>query len=239
MSPRFEIRRFETIDSTNTWVMDQARDGAAEGLFAVAAEQTAGRGRRGRAWHSPRGGLWMTVLLRPPSGVSVEVLGLRVGLAVAEALGERPALPPIMIKWPNDLMLDDRKIGGVLCEARWQGAIPAWVAVGFGINVQNALPPELQDEAASLGEFDHACTPEMLVVPIATRCAPLANYGPELRATELAEFARRDWLRGRTLLEPAAGVAGGIRPDGALLVHTSDGETEAIRSGHVVLDPRA
>ena len=131
MPPTFDVRRFAEIDSTNTWVMGEARAGAPEGLVAVADHQTAGRGRLGRVWEAPPGAnLLMTVLLRPTTPDS--------HLAVAAvALAGRDAASSVGgvgcgLKWPNDLVLDDgRKLAGVLAETDGAGA----VAVGIGLNV--------------------------------------------------------------------------------------------------------
>src|SRR5262245_17469457 len=129
-----------------------AEQGAPAGTALLAEEQTAGRGSRGRAWHSSPGGLWLSVLYRLPSPGGVELLSLRLGLLVAAALeGTAPELP-VMLKWPNDLILRDRKLGGILCEARWQGESLAWVAAGLGLNVTNSIPDELRHTATALGE---------------------------------------------------------------------------------------
>src|SRR4051794_17490868 len=104
-----------------------AEQKAPAGTAVVAEGQTGGRGARGRPWHSPPGGLWLSVLYRPPAPGGLELLSLRLGLLVAAEL--EAAIPglPVMLKWPNDLMLRDRKLGGILCEARWQGEAPGWI----------------------------------------------------------------------------------------------------------------
>lgn len=142
MPPSFEVRRFESIDSTNTWVMGEARSGAAEGLVAVADHQTAGRGRLGRVWEAPAGAnLLMTVLLRPSTPDS------HLAVAAVALAGRDAALSvggvSCGLKWPNDLVVDDgRKLAGVLAETDGAGA----VAAGIGLNV--AWAP---DGAACLG----------------------------------------------------------------------------------------
>jgi BirA family biotin operon repressor/biotin-[acetyl-CoA-carboxylase] ligase len=145
-----EIRRFARCGST----MDEARTlalaGAAEGLIVVADEQTAGRGTKGRTWHSPPGaGLYATVLLRPASGPIL--VPLAVGVAVREAAAE--TAPAVRLKWPNDLVWDGRKIAGVLCEGIADGRGSWLVLAGIGINVGQApgdFPPELAARSASL-----------------------------------------------------------------------------------------
>src|SRR4051794_10686215 len=111
-----------------------AEQGAPAGTAGLAEAQTRGRGARGREGHSPPGGLWLSVLYRPGSPLGVELLSLRLGLHVAEALESVAPGLGVMLKWPNDLMVSDRKLGGILCEARWQGESLAWVAAGLGLN---------------------------------------------------------------------------------------------------------
>jgi len=196
-----------------------AAAGAPHGAGIAALEQEAGRGRRGRRWVSPRGGLWLSVVCRPRARTVPDCLSLRIGIAVADALERTSSrLPVLQLKWPNDLLLDDRKVGGILCEARWDAERLSWVVVGFGLNVTNSVPPELAATAARVGEFDPSATPERLAGPVAAAIAAAADLTGPLGTAELAAFARRDWLRGRRLTAPRLGVAAGISPDGALLI---------------------
>ena len=128
-----ELLRVGRIGSTMDRLHELAEQGAPAGTAVLAEAQTGGRGSRGRAWHSPPGGLWLSVLYRPPAPDGVELLSLRLGLLVAAALETLAAGLPVMVKWPNDLMLHDRKLGGMLCEARWQGESLAWVVAGLGL----------------------------------------------------------------------------------------------------------
>lgn len=211
-----------------------AREGAATGTAVVAEEQDAGRGSRGRSWSSPRGGLWLSVLARPGMA-ALELLSLRAGLAVAELLASRGAGDRVRVKWPNDLMLDERKVGGILCEARWQGDVPAWVVVGLGLNVANPPAPGIQAVAARLADVLPSETPESLLQDaIAALRAVDAAAGP-LSPGELVRFAGRDWLRGRTLSAPAPGLADGIDADGALRVRRADGTITAVRAGTIAV----
>src|SRR5262245_50716675 len=107
MTARYDIHRFETIDSTNTWVMDQARQGADAGLVAVAAQQTAGRGRLGRTWVSPPGGSLLMSLLLRPVGLPMDRLHLAtaaVAMSGADAVALIADVRP-SLKWPNDLLV--------------------------------------------------------------------------------------------------------------------------------------
>jgi BirA family biotin operon repressor/biotin-[acetyl-CoA-carboxylase] ligase len=211
-----------------------AAEGAAAGTAVIAGEQLEGRGSRGRTWHSPLGGLWLSVVFRPPTVEGIEVISLRVGLAVAEAIqGHVPA--PLQLKWPNDLMLDGRKLGGVLCEARWQGEALGWVAVGVGLNVRNPAPDDLGTAAVSLSEFTPDIALEEIADPVLAALRALDLGAGRLSPAELNRFARRDWLRGRTIREPVAGQVTGVGEDGALLVRTPTGSDISLRSGTVEL----
>ena len=212
-----------------------AERGARVGTAVVAAEQTAGRGSRGRHWHSERGGLWLSVLLRPPRA-GVELLSLRAGLAIAEALDRLG--PGIALKWPNDLMWGEGKIGGVLCEARWVGSTPAWVAVGVGLNVRNPIASELAGAAAALGNLRAAATVDAVLALVLPALRSLETVGEGLAADELARLAERDWLRGRALAGPIAGRADGVSSDGALRILRPDGTSAQLRAGSVQLADR-
>jgi len=228
------LYRFERVDSTMDVVHALAAEGAEAGTVVVALEQLGGRGSRGRSWHSPPGGLWLSMLFRPPSTGGVEVISLRVGLAVADAV-EPQLIQPIRLKWPNDLMLGERKVGGILCEARWQGQALGWVAVGVGMNVRNAIPPELRESATSFRLERSPASTEEVVERTVSALRKLDLGADRLSDDEMRRFARRDWLTGRDLRAPAPGVAGGLRDDGALLVSAPGGTTTIVRSGSVEL----
>jgi BirA family biotin operon repressor/biotin-[acetyl-CoA-carboxylase] ligase len=228
------IVRLPSTPSTMDALHALAEAGAEAGTAVVAEVQEAGRGSRGRTWSSPPGGLWLSVLARPRAA-ALEVLSLRAGMAVAELLEALGAEGRIALKWPNDLMLDDRKCGGILCEARWQGATPAWVVIGLGLNVTNAVPPALAETATGLASVLPALTAEALVLPMVETLRRIDAAAGTLDDGERARFARRDWLRGRALEAPVAGTADGLAADGALLVRGLDDTTTAVRSGTVAL----
>jgi BirA family transcriptional regulator, biotin operon repressor / biotin---[acetyl-CoA-carboxylase] ligase len=234
MSTGAEVVRLPAVGSTMDLLHGLAADGAEEGTVVVAAEQTSGRGSRGRVWRSPPGGLWLSALYRPRALVGVELLGLRVGLAVAEALETAGSGLRLGIKWPNDLMLDDRKLGGVLCEARWHGEALGWIVAGIGLNVTNAIPPELAAGAVRLADRVPHVRAETVEAPVIAGLRRLDAAGDRLDPEELAALRERDWLRGRRLLAPVAGLADGIAEDGALLIRAGD-TTRRIRAGTVEL----
>lgn len=146
------------VDSTNTFAKKLARYGAAEGTVVVAEEQTAGRGRRGRKWFSPKGGLYFSIILKPKPKLRVnEVVGIVVvaGLAVAKVLSGDYGLR-VEVKWPNDVLLGGRKVCGILTEMNSVGEEVNYVVVGIGINANSVVakdfPEELKPIAASLRE---------------------------------------------------------------------------------------
>src|SRR5580700_11076548 len=138
---------YDEVDSTMDDAHRLAQDGAVAGTVVVASRQRAGRGRLGRPWASRTGsGVWVTVIERPRDPTILDILSVRLGLRVAEAL-DRFAAAPVRVKWPNDLYLaSGGKVGGILCEARWHGSDLAWVAIGLGVNL--ALPVGVSDAAA-------------------------------------------------------------------------------------------
>lgn len=154
---------YPETDTTNDRIRELAQAGAPEGTIAVAEMQTAGRGRRGRAWQAPaESGIWMSLLLRPnirPTQASV--LTLLAGIATAEALQAQTGLQ-VGIKWPNDILLNGKKLVGILTEMDCDMESIHAVTVGIGINVNTkAFPAELQEIATSLylesgKEYDRA-----------------------------------------------------------------------------------
>ena len=183
----------DVLPSTMDLAHARAAEGAPHGTAIAARVQTAGRGRRGRTWHSPAGGLWMSVVCRPSDLGGVEHLSLRVGLAVAETI-ERlfPDLPRLTVKWPNDLLLGGRKLAGILCEARWEGGTPAWVIAAVGLNVINSIPDEVASQATRLGEYLPGLVPERLAEPLAAAIAEAADRPGSLTAEESRQLVLRE-----------------------------------------------
>ena len=229
------LSRQARVASTQDLIHALGDAGAPTGSAVVAEEQVGGRGSRGRTWASPPGGLWMSVLCRPASEAAASVLSLRVGLAAAGVLEALAPGTPLALKWPNDLMLADRKLGGILCEARWQGSRLAWVAVGLGLNVANPLPDEVRHRAVTLASVAPGLAPDALAEPLRAAIAAAGAATGPLTPEEVARYVARDWMHGRGLAEPATGTGAGLAPDGALLVRGADGLITAVRSGTVLV----
>ncbi|MFI5310270.1 MAG: biotin--[acetyl-CoA-carboxylase] ligase [Gemmatimonadales bacterium] len=228
--PRVELRA--RVTSTMDEAHRLATAGAPAGTFVIADEQTAGRGRSGRRWASPPGhGLWMTLLERPGTESGLDVLSLRLGLCLAPAL-EQFTGRGVSLKWPNDLYVGDGKLAGILVEARWREQRPEWVAIGVGVNV---VPPA--DVPASAGVRE-ATTRVHLLQALAPAMREASRARGTLVESELAEFARRDYARGRRCAVPAHGVAQGITCDGALIVRTASGVAH-YRGGSLELEVEA
>lgn len=198
-----DVRRFASIDSTNRYLLDEARAGAPAGVVAVADHQTAGRGRLGRTWEAPAGAnLLMSVLLRPGLAADQRHLATTaVALAAVDAVGTLVEVPGgpggrVGVKWPNDLVAPDgRKLAGVLAEADLgsaaEGLAPP-VVVGIGVNVNwpatdDDLPPDLRGAAASLRQLAGATVDREALL-----AALLAALGP--RAAALSTVAGRSRL---------------------------------------------
>jgi len=227
-----ELPRVELLEST-TSTLDVAHRlaarGAPAGTLVIANEQTAGRGRGGKSWQaSPGAGLWLTLIERPSDTSGLGVLSLRVGLAAAEAL-DRFAPEPIRLKWPNDLYIDQGKLGGILVEARWREQAVEWVAIGLGVNVQ---APKNVETAAGLEPGTDRLDVLGELVPAVLAAARAT--GP-LQADEMEKFDARDLARGRRCVEPAVGRVAGITPTGELLVALAD-SVAPFRSGSLVLE---
>jgi BirA family transcriptional regulator, biotin operon repressor / biotin---[acetyl-CoA-carboxylase] ligase len=227
------VRTHAITESTQDDVHRLAAAGAPAGTIVLAEEQTAGRGRSGRKWTSgPGDGIWLSLLERPANPEAIEVLSLRAGLHAARALDVfAPSL--VRLKWPNDLYIDDRKLAGILIEARWRADTkergPDWVTIGIGVNVRS---PAAQATAAALRPGTSRLAALDRLVP-ALRAA--ARGSGALDAAELAEYRQRDLARGRTCSAPERGVVEGISPGGALIVLTSEGRRE-YRGGSLILE---
>ena len=232
----------DVTDSTNNEARRRAEEGAPNGTLVVALEQNAGKGRRGRTWFSTSGaGIWMSLLLRPeipPECASM--LTLVAALAVEAAIYQVTGLEG-QIKWPNDVVLDEKKVCGILTEMSTEMERIHYVVVGIGINVSiTEFPEELQDKATSIS----LCTDK--TVNRAELTAAVAKaweeyYGRFLQTLDLSllieEYSRHLINRDREVkvLTPGdtySGICRGINKKGELLVETSEGMRE-VMSGEV------
>ncbi len=224
-------RPFHWVEETETTQGMFAPDDP-EGAVAAADHQTAGRGRLGRTWTAPPGtAITASILLRPPAGAPIQQLSLVGGLAVAETVEAALDLSA-QIKWPNDVMVDRRKIAGVLAEAR-EGVL----VLGIGLNVnqtRDQLPPDTRIEAGSLRTIDGTERDRApLLADLLERLE--RHYDAWVAGGLDAVFdgiGSRDFLRGRRLsVDGHEGVGNGIDREGRLLVGghaVSSGEVELV-----------
>ncbi len=223
-SPRLHLR---ATGSTNDRARALAQAGAPHGTLVTAAEQSSGRGRQGRTWSAPAGqALLMSLVLRGEH----PLLPLAAAAAVARACGD-----DARIKWPNDVLLDGRKVAGILAEARPR---EGWAVLGIGLNVAvrvSDLPAELHATAATLG-LTPRDVEKVLVRVLGELEAALALGSGAM----LAAYRRRDWLCGRPVAwAGGAGVAAGIDAAGRLLVDLDGGGRAALDAGEVHLQGAA
>jgi BirA family biotin operon repressor/biotin-[acetyl-CoA-carboxylase] ligase len=218
-TPRSHFRR---VDSTNARARALAERGAPHGTVVTAAEQSAGRGRQGRTWSAPAGqALLCSVIVRDPP----RLLPLLAGVAVAQEVGD-----DALLKWPNDVLLEGRKVAGILVEGRPQ---TGWAVVGIGVNVAvrlEDLPAELSERAGSLGR-----PPDEVEATLARLLTSLDAWLGASPDSLFPELRRRDALRGRPVhWQGGKGEAAGIADDGRLVVLTVDGRV-ALEAGEVHL----
>jgi len=237
------ILRFESLPSTNLEVARLAAEGAPEGVCVVADEQTAGRGRLERRWISPKGaGLYFSILLRPQVDQSEwPLLTLMASLAVQQALAKAFNLETD-IKWPNDVLADERKLCGVLAETT-ESPLGRAIVLGIGINLKDeAFPAELEEVATSVERASgRQATTDELIKPLVEA---LRDYYDLLSSGNGREAIIDEWTRKSSYAsgkqvrvtngpDVVEGTTQGLAADGALRIRTVDGELKIIHTGDV------
>jgi BirA family biotin operon repressor/biotin-[acetyl-CoA-carboxylase] ligase len=236
------ILRFDTIESTNSAALEEARRGADEGFCVVARQQTAGRGRLGRVWASPAdAGLYFSIVLRPAIEMQyLPLITLMSGVAVYDTIAEFGLKPDI--KWVNDVLVGDKKICGILAETTDTDRGLA-VIVGIGINLTSAnFPPEIAGTAASLqNEFGRS----FALFQLEDSLVKFLNYWYELlngdsggEAVLHAWRQRSSYYSGKSVRvtlenETFNGVTDGLELNGALRLRRNDGNIMIIQAGDV------
>lgn len=223
-------RHYRVTDSTNERARELVEAGAPGGTVVTAREQTEGRGRRGRVWTAPEGkALLYSAVLRPLDERHL-LLPLSAPLAICAAAERLRPGAECAVKWPNDVWLDERKLAGVLIEARPQDG---WAVIGVGLNLSiepHEFPGDLRQPATSLGG---GVTPEGARRELD---AQLATWAYADEDAILAEWRRRDALRGREVSwGEGSGVADGIDGRGNLVVVVSGGDRVSLGAGEAQL----
>lgn len=233
--------------STNNDAIQAARAGAPHGSVFFADEQNAGRGRGDHAWHSPAGeGLYVSVLFRPRLALDrLRFLSFAAGLAAAHAVGETTGLS-VDLRWPNDLLLGPKKVGGLLVESSTEGGNLAFAVVGVGINVhQRAFDPALSTPGTSLdAETGRPNQRQALLIALlkalALEVAALQNRD-DVELVLRRVDAASTWIRGRRVVvhgpQACTGVTAGLDANGFLRVETETGlvtvQTGGIRAADI------
>lgn len=227
--------------STNDEARKLGTEGASEGTVVLAKIQTAGRGRLGRKWFSPKGGVWMSIILRPSPDRIIQKITLLFGLSVAETLRKFYRIDAAL-KWPNDVIVNGKKICGILTEGVFSGEVPLYVVVGIGLNANvdlEAMPKGLELEAVSIKAL---LQKEVSIIDLVRRLLRTldadyevfkgsddkglwdqyrrlcATIGSEVRV-EVGEY------------EIYEGYAEDISPEGGLILRTGEGHNVTILSG--------
>lgn len=240
-----KVKYYDEVDSTQTVALSLVAEGAPEGTLVLAERQTAGRGRMGRQWHSPKGkGLWMSMILKPnhiPLSFTPQ-LTLLVAVALCRAI--RGTVPvEAGIKWPNDLLIGGRKVGGILLESSAENETLQHIVAGVGIGVNlepNDYPPELRDVATSLAiEAGHRIDRVELLCRFLLEWEQLnalyneQGFAPVKLLWEALSVSLHRPIRCHTAQGPVEGYAEGIDELGALELRMQDGTIKKMYSGDV------
>lgn len=245
---RFGRRVFfgRKVKSTSDWAKKLAKMGAQEGTVTVAETQTLGRGRLGRDWFSPRGGLWFSIILRPKQKASeASKLVFVASLAVAEVLHEKYGLRT-ETKWPNDVLVDGKKICGILAEMNTKGERVDCVIVGIGVNANfhanDVLPELVKTHATSIEkEFGKKIRLEILLKELLEKIETIYDrYLEDGFAPLIEHWKTYAGFLGRAVViadqeERLKGLALDVDVDGALILKLKDGTRRQILVGDLVL----
>lgn len=240
-----KLHLFPSIESTNTYAVQQAAIVAPHGSVYVAEEQTEGRGRGDHTWHSePYTGIYVSTLLRPQLSAADGLwLSLATGLAVQRAIDNVTGLVTD-IRWPNDLLFDGKKVGGILVEMNAEASSIRHAVIGIGINVnQTQFPANLRSQATSLrlGTGREIARKELLIELLRCLCEEIEGLiQPATFTAACAEILRRleansTWIRGKQVsvdeAEGYTGVTAGLDEKGFLLVRTDNGLRRVLSGG--------
>jgi BirA family biotin operon repressor/biotin-[acetyl-CoA-carboxylase] ligase len=241
-----QIIRLGTVDSTNTYAMELAEKGAAHGTVVIAGNQTMGKGRMGRTWVSPPGGnVYMSVILRPRVKLqNATLLTIMSGIACCLAIRDVAGLPT-EIKWPNDIVISGRKLGGILTELKSKGDKISFAIIGIGINVNvplSGFPADVRGIATSIGNettkehpVDALIDGLLKELDLWTAILDEKGSGPVLD-----EWRRLTTMLGRTVNvtlggEILTGVAQDVDEQGMLILQLPSGLSRKINAGDLTI----
>lgn len=238
------IHYFDEVDSTNTRAHTFVKQGAAEGTLIIAEQQTAGRGRMGRPWHSPKGkGLWMSLILKPQIPLHFTPhLTLLVAVALCRSIRQQTQLA-VGIKWPNDLLIDGKKISGILLESSAEDEKLQYVIAGVGIGVNLSpedYPEELKGVATSLAieageKINRSALLQHFMLELESMYKVYHEQGftPIKLLWEALSVSLNKQVRTMTPQGLKTGFAEGIDDSGALIVREENGSLTKWYSGNI------
>ena len=234
-----KIVLYDRVESTNSVVYQLGENRSPEWTVATAAIQTKGRGRRGNRWESPKGGLWFSILLRP--GISPDktpLLQFLAGIAAREALQNATGLR-IMLKWPNDLVTENGKLGGILVESKIQADRLVFAVVGAGINVnlrRSQLPIGATSIQLATGRrYDLHDLLNMIIRRMKSKIRMLDDPKSIMKEWWDHCIHRPPQVIVTTENDTLAGISRGIDDDGALIIETEDHRTHKVNEGSLRL----
>jgi BirA family biotin operon repressor/biotin-[acetyl-CoA-carboxylase] ligase len=239
MDAPLKILRYKRLKSTNTTAYQLAQQGSPEWTIVVADVQTKGRGRGRNKWKSPKGGLWFSVILRPKvSGPRLPLLQFLAAVVTRTALEDATGLD-VKLKWPNDLVLGNLKLGGILIESKTQGSRVSFAILGIGLNINQSkaqLPPAAMSVRLATGKHYDLGT---VLRAILDRLR--STYRDLDRPSKIIENWWRNCihrpLRVQVNLpkETVTGISGAIDEEGSLLIQTDDHRIRKVNEGSLTL----
>ncbi|HZS46056.1 MAG TPA: biotin--[acetyl-CoA-carboxylase] ligase [Blastocatellia bacterium] len=240
-----EILWFPSLTSTNDTAKELAESGRAEGTCVIADQQTSGRGRQGRSWYSPAGeALYLSLVLKPSTAAEkLQLITLATAIAAAETAKQFLLNQAPNIKWPNDILINNRKVCGILVESSFEGGKVKYVILGIGFNLnQTQFPPGINDLATSLriengSEYDRQEFALALLDRIAHWYSIVQNDQTDAvinRWSELSNYANDKSVTIDLGHEQLSGITCGLSETGALRLKTKNGTVTTINAGEIV-----
>jgi len=230
----------EACESSQDIAEEMAKRGAVEGSLVICGEIKSAKGRLGRKWHAERGGLWFSLVLRPPIFSTMNLIPLAMGYSVAMGIEDILGITA-EVKWPNDVLVNERKVCGILSEAKIEYDMPSYVILGVGVNANNELPEDLRQIATTLKELYGK---EVPIIPLLGRI--LHRFSAEYEALKENNYKKNvlKWKSKMSTIgkrvrvvfrdEIIEGKAVDLSSDGSLAVQLDTGEKVKVYAGDVV-----
>ncbi len=242
VSDIISIKIYESIDSTNARLKEEAKKGAKEGTVIIAENQTAGRGRLGRSFHSPsQSGIYMSFLLRPDEKTDIGIITAKTAVVVCRAL-EKAGSEPLGIKWVNDIIKNEKKVCGILAEAGVENGKLEYIIIGIGINVyppKNDFPEEIQNIAGSVFESPIPNAKNIIISEILNFFFPIEENQTSFQENSfIDEYRKRSVVVGKNInVHKKEGIKKAFALDiddrCNLKVQYENGETETLSFGEI------